>query len=163
QQEFSRRNYIRKRFLWDTENQQLLAVPKANQIGHRVVITEDQIFEAVEEKHLEVNHRGWDTTWEALSASYYGVMRSDMIFLLKKCQICVQKASSPSKGPLSPIDSNPKFERVQVDLIDMGDIPDGKFRWVLHVKDQFSRFCQLYPLEDKEAVTVARSIGLWIG
>ena len=48
--------------------------------------------------------------------------------------------------------------RVQMDLIDMRSRPDhssGKiFRWILQLKDHFSKFCWAQPLESKEANAV---------
>lgn len=96
QAEFSRRNYIRRTFTWDAESQNLLANPKSGEGGHRVVVFEDRIADTVEWVHESNGHAGWDNTWKNISISYYGILRSDVIYLLKKCQIC---AHDPSKRP----------------------------------------------------------------
>lgn len=49
--------------------------------------------------------------------------------------------------------------RVQMDLIDMRSRPDrlpcGKtYRWILQLKDHFSKFCWAKALENKEAIAV---------
>lgn len=67
-------------------------------------MTEDMIAEVVESAHERNGHLGWDATWRDISASYYGIMRADVIFLLKQCQIC---AHDPSKRPQSSLGSNP--------------------------------------------------------
>ena len=36
--------------------------------------------------------------------------------------------------------------------------PDGKFNWILHVKDHFSKFSWAYPLESKEPESVAEKL-----
>jgi len=36
--------------------------------------------------------------------------------------------------------------------------PDGKFNWILHVKDHFSNFSWAYPLESKEPESVAEKL-----
>ena len=36
--------------------------------------------------------------------------------------------------------------------------PDGKVKWILHVKDHFSRFSWAYPLESNEAELVAEKL-----
>ena len=36
--------------------------------------------------------------------------------------------------------------------------PDGKFNWILHVKDHFSKFLWAYPLESKEPESVAEKL-----
>lgn len=75
QTEFSRRNYVRKSFIWDEGSQNLLA--KAHTIGgeNRVVVTEDMIADTVEFVHESKGHSGWDATWKAISTSYYGILR----------------------------------------------------------------------------------------
>ena len=48
--------------------------------------------------------------------------------------------------------------RVQMDLIDMRSRPDqieGKiFKWILQLKDHFTKFCWAQPLQTKEASEV---------
>ena len=36
--------------------------------------------------------------------------------------------------------------------------PDGKFNWILHVKDHFSWFSWVYPLQSKEVQPVAEKL-----
>ncbi|KAL8790642.1 MAG: hypothetical protein Q9213_000490 [Squamulea squamosa] len=96
QQEFSRRNYVRKTFRWDHDIQELFAAAKTDNETDRLVVTENMIVDIVESVHDNNSHGGWDATWKDVSASYYGILRSDVIFLLKQCQIC---ASVPSKRP----------------------------------------------------------------
>ncbi|CAF1267189.1 unnamed protein product [Rotaria sordida] len=48
--------------------------------------------------------------------------------------------------------------RIHMDLIDMRCRPDDKFKWILHVKDHFSRFSWAYPLESKEPELVAEKL-----
>ncbi|KAJ5775209.1 uncharacterized protein N7511_000220 [Penicillium nucicola] len=97
QTEFSRRNYVRKTFTWDKNSQSLLAKPKNGEEGNRLVICEDRIADTVEWVHESSGHAGWDSTWKNISTSYYGILRSDVIFLLKQCQICAHDPSKRSK------------------------------------------------------------------
>ena len=82
--------------------------------------------------------------------------------MVKQCEICHRKATNRSKGPLTLIISTELFERVQVDLIDFKHQPDApyssagpKYYWVIHVKDHFSKFTQLYSLQGKSSTEVA--------
>ena len=96
QKEFSRRNYVWKTFVWDEKTRTLFAAAKSDEDKNRMVITENMIADVVESVHRDNDHAGWDATWKDVSTSYYGILRSDVIFLLKQCQIC---ASNPSKRP----------------------------------------------------------------
>ena len=122
QKEFSRRNYIWKNFLWDEQNQSLFAFAKEKHDVRRTVITEDMIADAVEYVHGSNNHAGWDLTWKHISSSYYGILRSDVIFLLKKCQIC---ALDPCKRPKAPKLAASSSAPVDHDFLNMlgGDSP----------------------------------------
>ena len=99
QKEFSRRNYVRKTFAWDEESQKLLTQDSNGE--HRVVIAVDWIADVVEAIHIGNNHLGWDATWRDVSSAYYGILRSDVIFLLKRCFVCAQHPSKRAKIPHS--------------------------------------------------------------
>ena len=96
QKEFSRRNYVRKQFFWDEQGGVLLANPKSSDGSNRNVVTEDDIPEVVAQVHQQCGHAGWDATWKAISSSYYGIIRSDLIYLLKNCRVCLP---DPAKRP----------------------------------------------------------------
>lgn len=115
QSEFSRRNYVRKTFVWEDGSQHLLAAPKMNGTQKRIVVTEDMIADVVEYVHENNGHAGWDYTWRDVSISYYGILRSDVIHLLKQCQIC---AHDPSKRPKDFITATADTESTDNELID---------------------------------------------
>ena len=82
---------------------------------------------------------------------------------LANCKTCAQNKpiSSTNPPPPVPIRSFRPFERVQFDLIDIATNsrihlranPWG-YRYILVIKDCFSKFCWLYPLQKKEAPLV---------
>ena len=102
QKESSRRNYVRKTFILKEDTRSLLAAGKTQGDKYRTVVTEDAIVDVVESIHNQNGHLGWDATWKDVSTSYYGVLRSDVIFLLKRCDIC---SRHPSKRPKSSTNS----------------------------------------------------------
>ena len=148
QREFSRRNYVRKTFKWDEKEQCLLAVGKTNKDQSRVVVTEDKIVHVVERAHHENSHAGWDATWKAVSASYYGILRSDLIFLLKRCQICAQ---NPSKRPKGSVPSTASTYLVECetneslgkeDIQNNGIDRDRDGKEVEHQPDLYGNVCE---------------------
>jgi hypothetical protein len=46
-------------------------------------------------------------------------------------------------------------------LMDFRGNSDGVFKWILQIKDHFSRFIALFALENKESATVERILLLW--
>lgn len=99
QREFSRRNYARKTFVWDNKRQDLLAINKSQEGRDRIVVVEDRIADTVEFVHNCNGHAGWDATWKDVSTSYHGILRSDVIYLLRRCQVCLH---NPLKRPKNP-------------------------------------------------------------
>jgi hypothetical protein len=46
--------------------------------------------------------------------------------------------------------------------MDFTFIPDYDFHWILQIKDTFSKYIWLAPLEDKHAKTVSKALKAWI-
>jgi hypothetical protein len=40
--------------------------------------------------------------------------------------------------------------------------PSGQFKWILHIKDHFSKYTQLYPLRSKHVEPIAEGFALFI-
>lgn len=109
QEEFSRRNYVKKNFVLDESGSVLLAVDKDDALNRRTVVTTDEIAGIVEITHKLNGHAGWDATWNDVRRFYYGILRSDVIFLLKACPICARDPKKRPKGltsTLSPFHTN---------------------------------------------------------
>ncbi len=122
QREFSRRNYVWKTFAWNEETRNLLAAGKANEDKNRIVVTEDLIADVVEFEHKGNAHAGWDATWKDVSTSYYGILRSDVIFLLKQCQVCASKPSKRPKGSAATMLSSQPVDHEVLDSLNTGDM-----------------------------------------
>ncbi|UKZ95816.1 uncharacterized protein TrAFT101_010631 [Trichoderma asperellum] len=112
QKDYSLRNYASKTYKWDGDKRILWGIGKSENGGKsgktkktkkgwkgskgskggkcqdRVVVTEDEILDVVEKIHMSNDHGGWDATWDEVSSKYCGIVRSDVIFLLKRCYIC---------------------------------------------------------------------------
>ncbi|KAL5866350.1 hypothetical protein ACKVWL_011507 [Pyricularia oryzae] len=96
QKEFSRRNYVRRSFIWDEATGDIRTTSGSNEEKNRVLITDDSIVDVVEVIHTNNQHGGWDATWNEIRKSYYGILRNDVIFLLRRCLVC---AKDPRKRP----------------------------------------------------------------
>jgi hypothetical protein len=51
---------------------------------------------------------------------------------------------------------------VQIDLIDIRHEPSGQFKWILHIKDHFSKYTQLFLLKSKHAKPIAEAFAIFI-
>ncbi len=54
------------------------------------------------------------------------------------------------------------MERVKTDLVDMRSQRDGYMKWILHIKDHFSKYTTLYAMPNKKTSTVAKYIQMFI-
>ena len=105
---------------------------------------------------------GRTKTWSILQRKFYGLKREEAEFIVKRCKNCTLNRPNTTKAPLVPITSGRAWERVQIDLIDMRHEPSGQFKWILHIKDHFSKYTQLYPLKSKHAEPIADCFALFI-
>lgn len=103
QEEFSRRHYIRKTFSWNQSTNTLFTIAKKGVGRRKIVVTENNITEVVEMVHNNNGHTGWDATWKSVNNAYYGILRADVIVLLKNCQICLHDPRKQPKGSATAI------------------------------------------------------------
>ena len=91
----------------------------------------------------------------------YSWIRWDYIHIfISTCSACVLRAP-PQKPPAGkPIISLGFLTRVQIDLIliDMSSRHDGEYRWILHMRDHYSKFSYTHPLTSKRASEVASKV-----
>jgi hypothetical protein len=98
QREHNQRHYVRKTFALDSSNQQISTQPRDDEECARLVVTTDMIVDVIELVHVASGHRGWDATWKDISSSDYGILREDVIFLLRRWHVCLR---DPRKRPKS--------------------------------------------------------------
>ena len=131
--------------------------------GDRKVITESEIFDHIRDVHPQFEHAGVNKVAHTIANRYHGIRKVEVEWLLKRCQSCLLERQNRSRAPLEPIIVDRILERVQIDLVDFRHEPNGQYKWILHIKDHFSKFTSLYPLRSKTTDEVANSIAHWIG
>jgi hypothetical protein len=129
----------------------------------KYVVCDYKAFERIKTTHLQLGHAGVNKTFTALNQRYYGITKEEVGWLVKRCQNCMVNRSNRSRPPLTPIVSTSILEPVQIDLMDFRHEHDGQFKWILHVKDHFSKYSFLFPLQSKQAEEVTVHISSWIG
>jgi hypothetical protein len=95
QEEHSRRHYVKRTFSYDQSTSILFSFGPSKDLP-RPVVGVNKIAHHVQYIHVSIGHLGWDATWRQVSASCYGILRADVIFLLKRCLVC---AGNPRKRP----------------------------------------------------------------
>ncbi|CAF2953549.1 unnamed protein product [Rotaria sp. Silwood2] len=124
----------------------------------RPVVTYEELYTKLNECHTRVGHHGRDKTWEEVKAQYAWIPYDVVMIFIKLCNLCSNRQVHSKSSFNKSVISVGYFTRIHVDFIDMRCHPDGRFKWILHVKDHFSRFSWAYPLESKEAELVAEKL-----
>ena len=151
-------------FELDEEDRRLYRKPvPPRHTERRRVVTGGDCLEVYIETHLRLGHAGRDAMFHDLDRRIYGISRAECLWVKQNCCICVLNQANASKALLQPIISNETFERVQIDLIDMRYQPSHEYCWILHIKDHFSKYTQLYALPSKHAEGVAFWVAIFIG
>ena len=124
------------------------------------VVSTDTMFDVVQAAHTsnEQLHSGARKVEAHVKRDYYGVPRSYIRFHVKECPTCQLASHQTTKPPLKPIIEKEFLSRIQVDLIDLRQAPDGEYNYICHVVDHFTKFHVLYPLKTKSASEVAASL-----
>ena len=74
------------------------------------------------------------------------------MWVIDHCAFCLANRAVSTKAPLEAIIAEEIFKRVQMDLVDMRHKPSERYKWVLHIKDHFSKYSVLFPLVSKHTL-----------
>jgi len=129
----------------------------------RDVVRPADIVYKIQAVHTQLGHAGMNKTTIGVRDRYYGITRTEVEWLLKHCQTCLLSWQNRSRALLEPIVSDHTLQRMQIDLVDLRHEPDEQFKWILHIKDHFSKWLSLFPLKSKTAGEVSGQMAIWIG
>ena len=117
------------------------------------------------------NHHGstlgghWreEKTYEAIAIKYFWPsMAKDIESHIKMCKICHQqnnRDNSKNKAPLRPWGApTRRSERIHFDLVGPLKSSNSGFKHILSVTDAYTRWVELIPIPNKEAITVAKAL-----
>ena len=72
------------------------------------------------------------------------------------------KGRFENKAPLKPVTAKRIWERIQIDLISMSDLPvdidKKKYQWILSIVDVFSHYLVLKPLHSKDTAVISEQL-----
>ena len=109
--------------------------------GGCIVVSQEQVFEAIDEWHCAKGHMGMECTHNACCQKYFNCTQVLVKTYVETCFVCMQKNPSVRAlcGSRKPIVSNHYREQFQVDLIDFQKMrkrdPFGVLmRWIVREK-----------------------------
>ena len=122
-----------------------------------------EAFYIVTSVHALMHHPGSRKVQQKLKGHYYGLTEDYCIWVAEHCSNCLLKQPNKTPQILKPIVSNRCMQRVQIDLIDFRSKADGDYKWLLQVKDHFSRYVWLRAMTAKASAEVAEHMAEWYG
>ena len=133
--------------------------------GGRIVVSRDQVFDAIDEWHRTKGHMGMERTHNYCRQKYHNCTQALVKIYVDTCFVCMQKNPHVRalRGSRKPIRSNHYRERFQVDLIDFRKMrkhdPFGVLmRWIVTVKDHSTGFTHISAIPRKTARHVAHRL-----
>jgi hypothetical protein len=136
------------------------------EILKQAVCMEDT-FDLIQTYHSASAHKKVASTYHRLSAIYYNITAEQVSIYCSLCPTCASSGMShknkSAKGAARPIRSTSFRDRIQADLVSYLNEPavdhNGvTMRYLLVVKDHFSKFIWLRALTDKSAKHVAAEL-----
>ena len=128
----------------------------------RIVVSREELFDAINEWHQHSGHLGQERTWEHCRTKYWNVTQDHVKHYCMTCYTCMKKnpVSSKIKGSIKPIFSKRFRDRFQLDLIDFRRLrkrdPFGVLmRWVMTLKDHATGITYICALPRKQAHLIA--------
>ncbi|CAM4830056.1 unnamed protein product [Rotaria magnacalcarata] len=119
------------------------------------IVTYENMYMKIQECHERVAHQGRDQTWLHVKGRYSWIPIYCVKLFISQCNVCLNKKNFLEPITVKPVVSIGYLTRLQIELIDMRNIQDGEYKWILHTMDHFTKFSWAYPLKSKEAKSVA--------
>lgn len=139
-------------------------------LNWKVVLHEQNVFDALFECHRTVGHKKVAATRNEASKTYYNVTEDLCKIFVNCCPECCHEPPKLPKmiGAKNPIYSVQFRDRFQADLVDYRSNPQKdvygiEMKWLLVLKDHFTKFTMLRPIARKEAKLVAHELSFMFG
>ena len=116
----------------------------------------------IEKVYAQLEHAGNSKTFAKIKQFYYGINKQMVEWLLKRCAVCLNHCRSNTQALLQPIIASKVREQVQIDLVDVRSQQDGHMKWILYIKNYFSKYTTLCAMLNKKASTMAKYIYIFI-
>ena len=126
------------------------------------VIPRSEVFDVLHDAHVSNNvHRKGRALHQNVMRRICGISKNVCNIFVSTCSLCFSKqraATTRHVGAVTPIISNGFRDRFQIDLMDFSRDPkviNGvEYKYVLGIKDHFTKFSYFRALRNKEAETV---------
>jgi hypothetical protein len=152
----------------DSTTVPLLQIFKEKSGIKKFICPAEKVFDEIYWAHAKVGHKKTFSTFKGIDKKFLNIPRTAVQRFIDICPICASTMSDRtrkknSKGPGVAIKSLGFRDRIQVDLINYTSCPaldhnSVTMKYLMTVKDHFSRYIWLRPLAQKESRLVAAEL-----
>ncbi|CAM4979039.1 unnamed protein product [Rotaria socialis] len=149
--------WVRKNFklIWNG-NENILYEIESN----LPIVIYENLYEKIKECHEKVGHRGRDKTWIAVKKRYAWIPMDSVKIFVSQCDICSQRKVETFSHPLAEklTNSYEYLNRLQMNVLDMQNMSDGEYKWILYMRDRFTKCSWAYPLKSNEMEPITEKL-----
>lgn len=126
---------------------------------NRLMATKNNVFSIIHNLHTACAHKGEKKTYKKVCEFYANIPMSLIKRFIEQCAKC----SGKNKKKLTWVDTGPITvrdldRRCRIEIIDFQSLPDGENKFILHYKDNITKFNLLRSLVSKSATEVAKEL-----
>lgn len=139
---------------------------------HEEIITAENLQTAVKSSHLHreiITAENFQSAVESITAMDASGNYQTVVIEVQSAdeEFDISTAAPPDTVDSIQLESTSVVEsefmaRVQVDLMDMSETPDGDFQYICHVMDHFSQFHVLFALKDRSPQEIATGLQVFV-
>ena len=107
---------------------------------------------------MRTGHGGQDKMRHGVGLHYYWIPSKIIDACLPTSVSCQMRKPVKSHVIWTAIILTGFVTRLQMNLIDMRTRPDGEFKWIIHCRDQFTKYSWSFALPSKEARCIAENL-----
>ncbi|CAF2076196.1 unnamed protein product [Rotaria magnacalcarata] len=116
------------------------------------IVTYENLYVKIKECHEKTDHRGRDKTWIAVKKRHAWIPMYSVKIFVSQCDICSQRKVEAISHSLAEKLTDPYefLNRLQMNVLDMQNMSDGEYKWILYMRDRFTKCSWAYPLKSNE-------------
>ncbi|XP_046566895.1 KRAB-A domain-containing protein 2-like [Haliotis rubra] len=124
---------------------------------HKPVVVKEDLFDVIHGYHCKIGHRKKEGTWKEVCARHSWVKRDIIDIYITTCKTCCGELSNNfiRTKPLTTdmvVASQGFMTRLALSVINMVDMPDGEYNYILVLRDCATKFATAWPIRNGDEI-----------
>lgn len=146
-----------------TEHENLIFCNKGRNQYWKLCVPDECAEELIKEIHLRQGHVGTEKTYKFLLETFYVKnCKRRVAKTIKLCRYCqfIKGHTDSDNARMNRIICRHRGHKVFIDL--MGELPGGRYKWILIMLDGYTKHVKLYPLIKANARSVVSKVKAYV-